>query len=217
MDNIKYSTNGSSAEVFGPTYDRISNGFTPGREITDDKTFFLLDAEEWEGSGGDIHPRDESGITKVATLINGSRTIEATTFSLQYDSIRADGEFYDTSKCNNVITSSNGAAGPLYKSSGGPPKEEGGTHGYLEFNSNSHNESTADMLILGEFNYGPEKSTAPVSNDYSRTVPIPTKPLDVATANPTPSAFLYNGSTGMMGGASMPGFPKTYPMQIEFW
>ena len=217
MDNVKYSTNGSWAEVRGPTNDRISNGFTPGREVTDGKTFFLLDAEEWEGTGGAIVPVDNSGIKEVATLINGSRTIEATTFSLQYDSIRADGEFYDTSKCNNVITSSNGAAGPLYKSSGGPPNEEGGTHGYLEFNSNSHNESTADMLILGEFNYGPEKSTVPVSNDYSRTVPIPTKPLDVATANPTPSAFLYNGSTGYMGGASMPGFPKTYPMQIEFW
>ena len=200
-DNIRYS----KVARMDPLYD---TSFTAGQMTTDEHTLLLLDAEEMRG----IVPRDTSA-SDIPVLINGSEIIESNTFTLQWDAIRANGEFYDISKANSVVTAINGASGPTYESSGGP---DNGSYdadvGYLNFDSDNHNTSTADMLTVGPFNYDGATSSTP----FPAGIPIPSKASESQVANPSPYLFFYNGEQRGTG-KSNPGFDLDYPMQVEFW
>ena len=203
-DNIRYSKVARLNPTSRDSY-QDSFGAAPGQMTTDQYTILLVDGEEMRGP----IPRDTSA-TSIPFLLNGSDTIKANTFALQWDSVRANGEFFDISKSNSVITSLNGASGPSYGSPSGGPTDD---VGYLNFNSNSHNTSTADVLTVGPFNFDGETANPAKAGG----IPIPSKPSESQVANPSPYSFIYNGGRTGSDQANSPGFPVDYPMQIEFW
>ena len=203
-DNIRYSKVARLNPTSPDSY-QDSFGAAPGQMTTDQYTLLLVDGEEMRGTV----PRDTSA-TNIPFLLNGSDTIKANTFAFQWDSIRANGEFVDISKSNSVITSLNGASGPSYGSPSGGPTDD---VGYLNFNSNSHNTSTADVLTVGPFNFDGETANPAKAGG----IPIPSVEADATVANPSPYSFIYNGGRTGSDQANSPGFPLDYPMQIEFW
>ena len=202
-DNIRYSDVARLNPTSPDSY-QDSFGAAPGQMITDQHTILLIDAEKMRGP----IPRDTSA-TDIPFLLNGSDTIKANTFALQWDATRNNGDFVDISKSNSVITSLNGTSGPTYQSSGGPDDDVG----YIAFDSKSHNTSTADVLTVGPFNFDGETANPAKSGG----IPIPSVEADATVANPSPYSFIYNGGREGSDQANSPGFPLDYPMQIEFW